>query len=96
MRKAKTADVGLDVDDLTRDLESAKAAQEKRFTQIVRYVRRERARPATSNAEHMLPDIRLCALLAEYEKSSEIVGMIDFLLDLKARAKSQFPTDGAG
>jgi len=79
---------------LRRELESAKAAQEKRFAQIVRYVRRERARPATSSAEHMLPDIRLCALLIEYEKNSEIVGMIDFLLDLKARANSQIPIAG--
>jgi hypothetical protein len=72
------------VENLTRDLKLAKAAQEKRFTQIVRYVWRERSKPASNSGAQILRDMRLCGLLTEYGKESEIVGMIDLVRDMKS------------
>ncbi len=74
------------VEGLTRDLESARAAQEKRFTQIVRHVARRLSRPTSDMLAKIRLDERLCLLLAEYEKESEIVGMIDMVRELIVRA----------
>jgi hypothetical protein len=68
------------------DLGAAKQAQAKRFAQIVRYVKRERAKPPSDFTAHVRRDFRLAALLAEYETASELVGMIDIVRDIKMRA----------
>jgi hypothetical protein len=74
------------VADLTRDLEAAQAAQERRFIQIVRHVSRRSTRPVADMMAQIHRDKRLCALLTNYETESEIVGMIDVVRELIVRA----------
>ena len=70
--------------DLIRDMTLAQEARKKRFAAIVRFVRR---REASGPAKDMMAQIRrdhqLCELLVEYESASEIIAIIEFMLDLK-------------
>jgi hypothetical protein len=77
------------IDELTIDLARAKLLQEKCFSKIVRFVRWQQKKPASGSAEQIRRDIRLCELLTEYESQSEIVGMIDFMRDLKKRSSQE-------
>ena len=71
---------------LIRGLALAQEAREKRFAAIVRFVRR---REATGPAKGMMAQIRrdhqLCKLLVDYETESEIVGVMEFVCDLKMK-----------
>jgi hypothetical protein len=78
----------LAIEKLTHKLEVAEAIREKRFTQIVRFFRRNQKKPASCTADQIRHDIRFCELLTEYGKESEIVGMTDFVRELKIRAQS--------
>ena len=70
--------------DLVRDLVHAQEAREKRFATIVRYVRhREAMGPAQDMMEQIGRDNKLCKLLVGYEEKSEIIGMMEFVRDLK-------------
>jgi hypothetical protein len=73
--------------DLIRDLALAQEAREKWFADIVRLVRR---REASGPAKDMMAQIRrdhqLCKLLVDYEKESEIIGMMELVLDLKMKS----------
>jgi|ERR1700683_3746440 len=65
-------------------LARAKKAQEKKFAAIVRLVQRREARgPAKDMMLQIRRDQQLCKTLVEYEEESEIVGMIEFMLDVK-------------
>lgn len=93
MRKAKAVlSHETSVEDLTRDLKLAKAAQEKQFTQIVRHVWRERSKPPSNSGAQILRDMRLCGLLTEYGKESEIVGMIDLVRDMRSHNYLRAPS----
>jgi hypothetical protein len=68
--------------DLIRDLAHAREAQRKLFAAIVRHVqRREATGPKGAVMEQIRRDKKLCKLLVDYEERSEIVGMMDFVLD---------------
>ena len=82
----KTHQLDRRVEDLTHDLERAHAAQQRRFAQIVRHVSRRLSRPAPDMMTQIRLDERLCGLLTEYEKESEIVGMINIVRELIVRA----------
>lgn len=73
--------------DLIRDLALAQEAREKRFAAIVRFVRR---REASGPAKDMMAQIRrdhqLCKLLFDYETESEIIGIMELVLDLKMKS----------
>ena len=73
--------------DLIRDLALAQEAREKRFAAIFRFVRR---REASGPAKDMMAQIRrdhqLCKLLVGYETESEIIGMMEFVRDLKMKS----------
>ena len=84
--------------DLIRDLAHARDAQRKIFGAIVRHVQR---REAKGRAEDMMEQIRrdqkLCKLLADYEEQSEIIGMTDFVRELKIEPSLRWHTpDAAG
>ena len=72
--------------DLIRNLALAEEARRKRFAAIVRFVRR---REASGPAKDMMAQIRrdhqLCKLLVGYETESEIVGVMEFVCDLKMK-----------
>ena len=73
--------------ELIRDLALAQEARKKRFAAIFRFVRR---REASGPAKNMMAIIRrdhqLCKLLVGYETESEIIGIIEFALDLKMKS----------
>jgi hypothetical protein len=73
--------------DLIQDIALAQEAREKRFAAIVRFVRR---REASGPAKDMMAQIRrnhqLCKLLFNYESESEIIGMMELVLDLKMKS----------
>jgi hypothetical protein len=73
--------------DLIRDLARARVARKKQFAAIVRFVRfvqrREAKGPAGDVMEQIRRDKKLCKLLVDYEEQSEIVGMMDFVRELK-------------
>jgi hypothetical protein len=70
--------------DLIRDLAHAREAREKQFAAIVRFVRhREAAGPAKDMMKQIRRDEKLCQRLVEYETKSEIIGMMEFVRDLK-------------
>lgn len=70
--------------DLIRDLAHARDARRKLFAAIVRYVQRREAKGrAEDMMEQLRRDIKLCKLLADHEKQSEIIGMTDFVCELK-------------
>jgi hypothetical protein len=72
--------------DLIRDIALAQEAREKRFAAIVRFVRRREASgPAKDMMEQIRRDHQLCKLLVDYESESEIIGMIELVLELKMK-----------
>jgi hypothetical protein len=72
--------------DLIRDLAFAQEARKKRFAAIVRFVRRcEKSGPTKDMMAQIRRDDQLCKLLARYEAESEIIGMMEFVRDLKMR-----------
>jgi hypothetical protein len=72
--------------DLIRGLALAQEAREKWFAAIVRLVRRrEASEPATDMMEQIRRDHQLCKLLVDYETESEIVGVMEFVCDLKMK-----------
>jgi hypothetical protein len=72
--------------DLIRDLAHAQEAREKRFAAIVRYVRhREAMGTAKDMMEQIGRDNKLCKLLVDFEEKSEIIGMTEFVRDLKMK-----------
>jgi hypothetical protein len=71
--------------DIIRELAQANESRRKRFAAIVRHVqRREASGPAKDLMAQIRRDYRLCKLLVDYEKDSEIIGMMEFVRDLKA------------
>jgi hypothetical protein len=74
----------LAIADLIRDLAHAKEAGEKHLAKIVRFVRhREATGPAKDMMTQIGRDEKLCRLLVDLEDQSEIIGMTDFVRDLK-------------
>jgi hypothetical protein len=74
----------LALSDLIRDLAHAQEARKKLFAAIVRLVQRREAKgPAGRMMEQIRRDERLCKLLTDYEEQSEIIGMMDFVRELK-------------
>ncbi len=72
--------------DLIRDLAHAEEARKKQFAAIVRFVQhREAAGPAKDMMQQISRDNKLCKLLVRYEEKSEIVGMMEFLIELKIK-----------
>ena len=72
--------------DLIRDLAHAKEARKKQFAAIVRFVRRREASgPAKDMMEQIRSDKQLCKMLVDYETKSEIIGMMEFVPDLKMK-----------
>ena len=79
--------------DLIRDLAHAREARKKQYAAIVRHVRRRKAKgPADDVMEHIRRDKKLCRLLVDYEEQSEIIGMMDFVHELKV--EPALPTAG--
>jgi hypothetical protein len=73
-------------DRLCRELALAQEARRKRFAAIVSFVRRREASgPATDMMEQIRRDHQLCKLLVDYETESEIVGVMEFVCDLKMK-----------
>jgi hypothetical protein len=72
--------------ELIRDLALAQEARKNRFATIVRFVRR---REASGPAKDMMAQIRrdhqLCKLLVDCEMESEIIGIMELVLDLKMK-----------
>jgi hypothetical protein len=72
--------------DLIRDLAYAEEARKKLYAAIVRFVqRREAGGPAKDMMAQIRRDEKLCKLLTDYEKKSEIIGMTQFVRDLKMK-----------
>jgi hypothetical protein len=73
--------------DLIRDLALAQEARKKRFAAIVRFVRRcEASGPAKDMMAQIRRNHQLCKLLFDYESESEIIGMMELVLDLKMKS----------
>jgi hypothetical protein len=76
----------LDLAGLIYDLTHAEKAREKLFAKIVRFVRHREANGlANAMMEQIAYDNKLCKLLADYEAKSEIIGMMEFVRDLKMK-----------
>jgi hypothetical protein len=72
--------------DLIRDLAYAEEARKKLYAAIVRLVqRREADGPAKDMMAQIRRDEKLCKLLVDYEEKSEIIGMMQFVRDLKMK-----------
>jgi hypothetical protein len=72
--------------DLIRDLAHAEEARKKQFAAIVRFVQhREAAGPAKDMMQQISRGNKFCNLLADYEDRSEIIGMMEFVRDLKIK-----------
>jgi hypothetical protein len=72
--------------DLIRDLALAQEARKNRFAAIVRFVRRcEASGPAKDMMAQIRRNHQLCKLLADCEMESEIIGMIELVLELKMK-----------
>jgi hypothetical protein len=72
---------------LIRDLALAEEAREKRFAAIFRFVRRREASgPAKDVMAQIHRDHQLCKLLVGYETESAIIGMMEFVRDLKMKS----------
>jgi hypothetical protein len=72
--------------DLIRDLAHAEEARKKQFAAIVRFVQhREAGGPAKDMMQQISRDNKLCNLLADHEDRSEIIGMMEFVRDLKIK-----------
>jgi hypothetical protein len=77
---------GLVPADLIQDIALVQKAREKRFAAIVRFVRRREANgPAKDMMAQIRHDHQLCKLLVGYETESEIIGMMEFVRDLKTK-----------
>jgi hypothetical protein len=74
--------------DLIRDLAYAEEARKKLYAAIVRFVqRREAGGPAKDMMAQIRRDEKLCRLLVDYEEKSEIIGMTQFVRDLKMKPR---------
>ncbi len=74
--------------DLIRDRAHAEEARKKQFAAIVRFVRhREAAGPAKDMMKRIRQDEKLSKLLVTYEDKSEIIGMMEFVIELKMKQK---------
>jgi hypothetical protein len=84
--------------DLIRDLAHAREARKKQFAAIVRLVQRREANgPAVDLMEQIRRDKKLCKLLVDSEEQSDIIGMMDFVRELKIEpAIRGGPRDEAG
>ena len=72
--------------DLIRDLAHAQEARKKQFAAIVRFVQhREANGPTEDLMAQIRRDEKLCKLLVEYETKSEIIGMMEFVRDVKMK-----------
>ena len=70
--------------DLIRNLALAQEARKKRFAAIIRFVRRcEPTGPEKDMMAQIRRDHHLCKLMVDYETESEIIGMTEFVPDLK-------------
>jgi hypothetical protein len=70
--------------DLIRDLAQAQEERRKQFASIVRNVQhREAAGPANEMMDQIRRDEKFVKLLVSYEAKSEIIGMLEFVIDLK-------------
>ena len=68
--------------DLLRDLAHVREARKRQFAAIVRFVRRREAKgPAKEMMEQIRRDNQLCKLLVDYEDESEIIGVMEFVID---------------
>ena len=86
----------LAIADLTRDLAHAQEAREKQFAAIVRFVQRREAMGAAKDMMAQIRrDERLCRLLVDYEEMSEIIGMRQFVHDLKMKHPAASRLTGA-
>jgi hypothetical protein len=82
--------------DLVRDLAIAKDRRKKRFAAIVRFFRRYEARgPAGEMMAQIRRDQKLCKLLCIYEADSEIIGIMEFVHDLKIKRHGARPRQAA-
>jgi hypothetical protein len=83
--------------DLIRDLAHAREVRRKQFAAIVRFVQRREAKgPAGDVMEQIRRDKKLCKLLVDYEEQSEIIGMMDFVHELKTERSSERAPNAAG
>jgi hypothetical protein len=72
--------------DLMRDLAHAQEARERQYAVLVRFVRhREAVGPAKDMMAQVRRDNQLAKLLVDYEDQSEIIGMMEFVRDLKIK-----------
>ena len=72
--------------DLMRDLAHAQEARERQYAALVRFVRhREAVGPANDMMTQIRRDNQLAKLLVDYEDQSEIIGMMEFVRDLKIK-----------
>lgn len=70
--------------DQLRDLALAREVRRQQFAAIVRFVRHREAKgPAKKMMEQIHRDNKLCKLLVDYENNSEIIGMMEFVIDMK-------------
>jgi hypothetical protein len=59
-------------------------ARKKRFAVVVRFVQlREAKGPAGDMMEQIRRGKKFCKLLVDYQEQSEIIGMMDFVRELK-------------
>lgn len=83
--------------DLIRDLARAQEARRKQFAAIVRFVQhREASGPARDMMEQIRSDAQLCKLLVNYEKKSEIIGMMvmEYVRGLKMKPPQHMKMTG--
>ena len=72
--------------DLIDDLAVAQEARKKQFAAIVRFVRHREANGAVKDMMAQIRrDEKLCKLLVDYEDRSEIIGMMEFVRELKTK-----------
>jgi hypothetical protein len=67
--------------ELRRDLKIVEECRKTQFAAIVRHIRRrETAGQANGVMVQIRRDEKLCKLLVEYEGSSEVIGMMEFVI----------------
>jgi hypothetical protein len=72
--------------DLARELANIQEARKQQFAAIVRFVRHREAKgPAKDMVVQIARDKKLRQLLVDYEEKSEIIGMVEFVRDLKMK-----------
>jgi hypothetical protein len=78
---------------LIRDLALAQEVRDRLYAAIVRFVRRlEAGGPAKDMMEQIGRDKTPCKMLVDYEEKSEIIGMMQFVHDLKMKPPRRRPT----